>query len=219
MNLLAISDVELPNIYRPEIAERFTHVDLAIGCGDLGYDYLEYIVSVLNIPMYFVRGNHNAPAEDRPEAIKANPDFLIANPQPKPWGVIDLHRRAVRDRQTGLLLAGIEGCIRYNAGPYQYTQAEMWAMVLRLAPRLVINRARYGRAIDIFVSHAPPYQVQDQPDLPHQGVKAFNWLIQTFRPKVHLHGHIHVYKSVNRVETWVGRTLVINAYGFREFSL
>jgi predicted phosphodiesterase len=57
--VLALSDVELDLIYSPRIREKFQHIDLIIGCGDLPYYYLEYIVSVLNKPLYFVRGNHS----------------------------------------------------------------------------------------------------------------------------------------------------------------
>jgi hypothetical protein len=36
---------------------------------------------------------------------------------------------------------------------------------------------------------------------------------------VHLHGHIHVYHPAQPRETLVGRTRVINAYGYREITL
>jgi Icc-related predicted phosphoesterase len=87
-----------------------------------------------------------------------------------------------------------------------------------MVPRLLLNRLLYGRALDIFVSHAPPWKIHDETDLPHQGIKAFRWLIDVFQPAYHLHGHIHVYHSNTITETQVKRTKVINAYGFRELD-
>ena len=58
MKILSISDVEINFIYSPTIQERFKSVDLVISCGDLPYYYLEYIISMLNKPLYYVAGNH-----------------------------------------------------------------------------------------------------------------------------------------------------------------
>ena len=58
MNLLAVSDIESPLIYSQNISKRFQEIDIVISCGDLSYHYLEYIISSLDIPLYFVRGNH-----------------------------------------------------------------------------------------------------------------------------------------------------------------
>ncbi len=207
MKILAVSDVELGLIYSPQISQRFRHIDLAIGCGDLPYYYLEYIISSLDIPLYFVRGNHASQVESGAHGDRT-----------APWGAIDLHRRAFRD-PSGLLLAGIEGSLRYNYGHHQYTQSEMWAMVFSLTPALFLNHLRYGRYLDIFVTHASPWKIHDLEDLPHRGIKAFNWLIKVFQPAYHLHGHVHVYRNDTVTETLVGKTRVINAYGYRELSL
>ncbi len=208
MKLLTLSDVELPRIYSPKIKDRFGDVDLAISCGDLSYYYLEFIISSLDIPLYFVRGNHAKDVE-----------YGCAGPRKAPWGARDLHRKVVRDPKTGLLLAGIEGSLRYNDGDYQYSQAEMWLMVLGLVPALLLNKLLYGRFLDIFISHAPPWGIHDQDDRAHRGVKAFEWLVKTFQPTYHLHGHVHVYTSSTVTKTKVGETNVLNTYGFRTLSL
>jgi hypothetical protein len=205
MKLLTVSDVEIPSIYGPLIKGRFGDVDLAISCGDLSYYYLEFIVSSLDIPLYYVRGNHAKYIE-----------YGSAGPRKHPWGATDLHRRVLRDNTTGLLLAGLEGSLRYNLGKHQYAQSHMWTMAFGLAPRLLYNRIRYGRFLDILVTHAPPWRIHDQDDPAHQGFKAFNWLIKTFQPTYHLHGHIHVYYPAVTTETQVGQTLVINTYGYRK---
>ncbi len=208
MKLLTVSDKEISLIYSAQIRERFNDVDLAISAGDLSYYYLEYIISSLDIPLYFVRGNHARDVE-----------YGVAGPRKAPWGAVDLHRKVIQDPKTGLLLAGIEGSLRYNKGDHQYTQSEMWSMVLSLVPKLIWNKIRYGRFLDVFVTHAPPWGIHDEEDRAHQGVKAFNWLIKTFQPTLHIHGHVHIYHPGVITETLIGRTLVLNTYGYRKLTL
>lgn len=209
MKILAVSDVELDLIYSPQITTRFEDIDLLIGCGDLPYYYLEYMISMLNVPLYYVRGNHVSKVEAG-----------VTSERREPWGGIDLHRRVICDA-TGLILAGIEGSIRYNFGSHQYSQNEMWMMAFLMTPALFYHRLRHGRYLDILVTHAPPWKVHDSDDLPHRGIKAFNWLARVFKPAYHLHGHIHIYRSDTIRETQVGATRVINAFGYRklEFNL
>ncbi len=208
MKILAISDHELPNLYNPVIAERFKDVRLILGCGDMAIYYLEYIVSMLNQPLYYVNGNH-APA------VEISEEYTRTYPQ----GGYDLHRRALRDPSTGLLLAGIEGSLRYNEGKHQFSQDEMWWMVRALVPRLWLNYIFYKRFLDILVTHAPPWKIHDQEDLPHRGIRAFNWLIRTFQPAYHVHGHIHIYRQDTPRVTRVGRTKVVNACGYQVIEI
>jgi uncharacterized protein len=209
MKILAVSDVELDILYSPMITQRFTDVDLVIGCGDLPYYYLEYMISMLNKPLYYVKGNHAPRKVEEGEG----------GPRTSPWGGVDLHRRVVRDKGTGLIMAGIEGSLSYNQGPYQYSQLEMWIMILRMVPRLLFNRIFYGRYLDILVTHAPPWNIHDKEDLPHRGIKAFRWFIETFKPAYHLHGHIHIYAQYDKTETLHCQTQVINAYGYKKITL
>lgn len=207
MKILAVSDTEVSFIYSPTVAQRFPDVDLIIGCGDLPYFYLEFIVSLLNKPMYFIHGNHLNRVESGVDGDRT-----------APWGAVHLHRRFLRG-PGGLLLAGMDGSLQYNFGRGQYSQEQMWNMVLLMTPGLLLNKLRYGRYLDVFVSHAPPRRVQDREDLPHQGFNAYRWLLHVFKPQVHLHGHIHLYRPDAVSETQFEKTRVINAYGFREVSL
>lgn len=207
MKLLTLSDVELPVIYSTRIKERFANVDLAISCGDLSCGYLEYIISMLDIPLYFVQGNH-APKQEQDSG----------EPRDNPWGAVDLHRRVIHNKRFDLILAGIEGSLRYNKAAHQYTQTEMWWFVLSLVPQLLINKIRYGRFLDVFVTHAAPWGIHDDTDKAHQGIKAFLWLIKVFQPSYHLHGHIHLYLPKIPYETRMGKTTIINTYGFRELT-
>lgn len=208
MNLLTVSDVESSIIYNPTIKKRFHDVDLAISCGDLSYYYLEYIVSSLDIPLYYVRGNHAKEIEHGHIGARKSP-----------WGAINLHRKVVRDKYSGLLLAGIEGCLRYNQGKHQYSQFEMWLMVMTLIPGLFYNKLRYGRFIDIFVSHAPPWGIHDDKDRAHQGIRAFLWFVKVFQPTYHLHGHIHIYWPSTISRTTLGKTMIYNTYGYRRLKI
>mgnify|MGYP000899693017 FL=1 len=207
MKVLGISDVEIAFIYSRMVVERFSDVDLVISCGDLPYYYLEYIVSMLNVPLYYVRGNHASRVE-----------IGTGGERTSPWGAIDLHQRVVED-DTGLLLAGLEGCITYNQGPHQYSQAQYWVKVFRMLPRFFYNRLVLGRYLDIFVSHAPPWKIHAQDDPAHLGAKAFNWLIKVFKPAYLLHGHIHIYRQDTITKTIVDSTQVLNVFGYREIEI
>lgn len=207
LHILGLSDIEIGFIYSPMVAERFQNIDLIISCGDLPYYYLEYIVSMLNVPMYYVRGNHASVVE-----------VTTAGDRTSPWGAIDLHQRVVED-ETGILLAGLEGSLQYNLGAYQYSQSQYWFKVFRLVPKLIINKLRFGRYLDIFVSHAPPWHIHDESDRPHQGIKAFNWLIDVFQPTYALHGHIHLYRNDAVTVTQVKQTRVVNVFGFKELDI
>ena len=204
--VLSLSDVLVQYIYSPYIRKRFSNVDLIIGCGDLPYYYQEYVISSLDVPLFFVRGNHDKITE-----------YSVSGQRTEPRGGIDLHRR--NENYQGLLLAGIEGSVRYRPGPFQYTQSEMWRNVFALIPGFFRNKIMHGRFLDIFVTHAPPKGIHDAEDLTHNGINAFRWLIEVFQPAYHFHGHIHIYRPDEVTETLYKNTLVINTFGNRETVL
>jgi Icc-related predicted phosphoesterase len=206
IKVLSLSDKIVHFVYSPNVRSHFKNIDLIIGCGDLEYYYLEFVLTALNAPLFFVRGNHDKVVE-----------YSGIGQRTAPGGGVDLHRKVVRYK--GLLLAGVEGSLRYRYGQYQYTQAEMWSHVFSLVPGLIYNRLRYGRFLDLFVTHAPPAGIHDREDLTHQGINAFLWLIRVFQPAYHFHGHVHIYKPDEVTETLVGSTLVINTFSYREMVL
>ncbi len=207
LRVLSLSDREASVVYSPQICRYFKEVDLIIGCGDLAYHYLEFALSMLNVPLFFVRGNHDKVVEYSPEGHQ----------RVAPHGGVDLHRRV--EKYKGRLLAGVDGSLRYRAGPFQYSQPEMWNHVFSLVPRLMANRLLYGRYLDIFIAHSPPAGIHDEEDLPHQGIKAFRWLVKVFHPAYFFHGHIHVYRPDTVIDSFVGTTRVINTYGYRDIKL
>lgn len=206
MKILAVSDHVVESVYSSHIRKRFGDVDMVLSCGDLPYSYMEYIVSMLNVPCFFVHGNH-----DHPE-YTADGRTLI-----EPGGWTNLDGQTVQDK--GLLLAGLEGSMRYKPNaPFQYTESEMAYKVWCLAPALLMNRMLHGRYLDILITHSPPFGIHDGEDLPHRGFKALLWFMERFRPRYLLHGHKHVYGP----ETWRTRYLdteVINVYPLRAIEL
>src|SRR5262249_38211244 len=124
--------------------------DLILGCGDLPAYYLDYLVSQFNAPLYAVHGNHDAPPR-----TPAAADF-------DDCGASWIGGRTAR--VGGLLLAGFDGSLRYNDGAYQSTQMQMHAAVRQLVPRLWLNKMRYGRFLDVLITHAPPQGIHDQAD-------------------------------------------------------
>src|SRR5579871_2213253 len=122
--------------------------DVMISCGDLPAYYLDNLVSKLDVPLYAVHGNH-----DTPPSRGGAEGFSQCGAH---W----LGGRGVRT-PGGLLLAGFDGSLRYNKGAYQSSQAEMQAAVHSLVPWMVLNRLRYGRFLDLLITHAPPLGVHD----------------------------------------------------------
>lgn len=204
MKILAVSDIEVEYIYSPRVVDLFGDFDILISCGDLSYNYLEYIISMLDIRSYFVHGNHDQTVE-----------FGSSESRDYPWGAINLHRSTVRD-PSGLILAGIEGSLLYSHEPYQYTQQAMWGHAFSLVHSFFWNRIRYGRYVDIMVTHAPPWRIHDHEDRAHQGIKAIRWLISVFKPAILIHGHVHYFLPGTVINTLVGETIVVNAYKHRE---
>jgi len=202
MKILAVSDQVENRLYSPLLQETFGDVNLLIGCGDLPYEYLEYMVTLMHVPVYYVPGNHDpAYSEMLSEAHAAG----CRN--------IDLGTA----RCEGVLLAGFGGSIRYRPGAVnQYTQGEAFLRAARLAPALLRNRQTYGRALDILISHSPPFGIHDDDSSAHRGLKAINWLLRWTRPRFHLHGHLHdMRRNLKPGTTWLGDTAVMNVFPHR----
>lgn len=202
MKILAVSDEVVGWIYSPTLADRCADVDMVISCGDLPISYLDYIASTLNRPCFYVRGNH-----DHKEISERGPEKTAAE------GWIDLD--GAIHRECGLTLAGLEGCLRYrpNAAA-QFSQREQRLRAYRLGIKMLFARP------DIFVAHAPPFGIHNGPDLAHTGFSAFNWVIDTYRPRLFLHGHQHRNYNPTQVgETVIGPTLVVNVHPYRILEL
>ncbi|RPI05094.1 MAG: metallophosphoesterase [Zetaproteobacteria bacterium] len=210
MKILALSDEVVEHIYSPRVKELFGDVNVVVGCGDLPDYYLEFVVSMLNVPLFHVPGNHDL----SPSAA----DRMGAGEGALPRDCGNLDGRVVREQ--GLLLAGLGGSVRYRPdGMNQYTQTEMGWRVLRMAPRLWLNRMRHGRALDVLITHAPPKGIHDGTDPAHVGFVAFNRFVAHFRPRFLLHGHSHVWRRDAVTATQVGATTVLNVCPYRVIEI
>ena len=207
IKILAVTDQVVESLHSANVKNRFGDVDMIISCGDLPYGYLDYLMTVLGKPLYYVHGNH-----DKDHEYSESGRRRLA-----PQGATSLDMR-VETGPGGLLLAGLEGSIRYDsASGHQYTQDQMDRRATQLAPKLMSNRLRHGRYLDIFIAHSPPFGVGDGPDTAHVGFRAFNTLITRFKPRLMLHGHQHRYYGAYGTppSTQVGATRVVNGYPFQ----
>lgn len=204
MKILAVSDQVVERLYTLASNGHFRDVHLILACGDLPYAYLEYLVTTINVPLYYVPGNHD---------LEYNPRSHTSHAE----GCTNLDLRLARDR--GLLLAGLGGSIRYKPdGNNQYSQTEAILRAGRLLPPLLWNRLR-GRSVDILISHSPPLGIHDS-DGAHAGLQALNLLIRWTRPRYLLHGHTHFYRrNLEEFTTIVGGTTVINIYPYKVIEI
>lgn len=212
MKILCVSDQIDPLVYSSNIKERYKDIDIVISAGDLPMEYLDFIVSSLNKPVYFIFGNHNL--NEYPLYHKTSGSRSIArqsgDPDETSHGTTYIGFKTIRD--SGLLIAGVSGSLRYNAGLNQYTDAQMKRKLLGLLPTLIMNKIRYGRYLDVLVTHASPEGIHDKSDPCHRGFKSFLWFMRAFRPRFLVHGHIHLYDLQDiRVSRFL-ETTVINAY-------
>lgn len=208
MKILAVSDKVLPQLYSPTVKERYPDVDLLLACGDLPFYYLDFLASAFGKPMYYVKGNH-----DSGRQYTANRGQVT-----DVRGGNDLHAQSVMHKD--LLIAGLEGSMRYQPRKtQQYSENEMILEVLRLIPRLMWNRVRYGRYLDILITHSPVLGIHDEDDRVHTGFRVFRWLLRFAQPRYMLHGHIHIYGNTERQITQFGKTQIVNVYPYFEFEV
>lgn len=208
MRVMAVSDRVLDKLYSSQTRKLFSDVDLLVGCGDLPFYYLDFLTSALDAPLVYVRGNHDA-----------GPQYASDG---KVWsdvrGGVDIHGKVVA--RKGFILAGLQGSMRYKAhAEYMYSESEMRMAVAQMVPRLLWNRQRFGRALDILVTHSPPYGIHDRSDLPHTGFKVFLSFLRMFKPRYHLHGHVHIYRQDEVVTTAYGDTTIMNVYPYKMFDV
>lgn len=203
MRILAFSDQLVPQLYNNSVRGRLGPVDLLISCGDLPPYYLEYLFSTFDVPLLQVLGNHCYVPHD-PLTGKCAPAEYP--------GVTNLNGRAIE--QNGLLIAGAEGSPFYNGGPHQYSDQLFTVTLLRLVPALLANKVRTGRYLDVMVTHAPPRGIHDNNDLAHRGFPSLLSFIHRFQPTLLLHGHTHRYEPMLPIFTDLGRTMVVNTYGY-----
>ena len=187
MNVLLISDEADPALWDCYVPGRLKDYDLILSAGDLDAEYLSFLVTMTNVPVLYVHGNHNA-SYDRfpPEGCECIEDRLVT--------------------VNGLRILGLGGSAFYSGGKYQYTEKQMQRRIAKL------DRAvKKAGGVDIVLSHCPPKGCGDAQDYAHRGFEAFLPMLERWKPKMLVHGHIHLSYGVPR-EQLCGGTRIINAY-------
>jgi len=228
MRFLCVSDQIDPLVYSSTVSDRYGDVDAVLCAGDLPMDYIDFIVTTLNKPTFFVFGNHNLSEfhyYSKGPSVVDMPAAQTLTPQDTTryqHGGDYASNKVIRCRHlsfTGkdgkrqpLIIAGVSGSIKYNNGQDQFTNREMFWQLLALMPALWWNKIRYGRYCDIFLTHASPRHIHDREDPCHRGFECFNWFIKKFSPSLMVHGHIHLYDLQEERSSVSGKTTVVNAY-------
>ena len=180
VRILAIADAVSPFVYSSNFPSNLPPFDVVLSAGDMPGHVLEFVATKSTVRPLYVLGNHaNGYLRDPHDGTPS-----------LPGGCINVHGRVIEHQ--GLLIAGIEGSGRYRPGPHQYTEAQMEWIAARLAPRLAWHRALRGRRLDVLLTHAAPKGPHEGADRPHRGIPAFNRLHRMWRPRLHVHGHVHL---------------------------
>ena len=187
MKILCIADEELTIFWDSYVPGRLKEYDLILSSGDLKAAYLSFIVTMARAPLMYVHGNHDT-------------GYAVTEPE----GCDSIDGQIVEYR--GLRILGLGGCLWYRPGAHQYSEKEMRKRIRKLRWQI----AKYG-GVDIIVTHAPPRGVGDGEDRAHQGFESFLELLETYRPKYLLHGHVHMSYGRDRTrEREYHDTKVIN---------
>ena len=125
MKILAIADTEERCLWECFRKERFEGVDLILSAGDLDPDYLEFLVTVINKPLIYVRGNH----DDR-------------YARHAPGGCICVEDTVYVYR--GVRIAGLGGSMRYRDGANMYSEREMAKRVRKLSHKIISPGVKMG---------------------------------------------------------------------------
>ena len=190
MKILAVADEESASLWDYYEKGKLDGIDLIVSCGDLDPQYLSFLATVSSVPVLYVHGNHDCRyGQTSPEGCICIEDKIYVH--------------------EGLRILGLGGSMRYKEGAHQYTEWEMRRRAAMLVPKIF---AKGG--FDILVAHAPAFRLNDGRDLPHQGFRVFLWLMEKYRPRYFVHGHVHLSygEGAKRYDRYLD-TCVVNACG------
>ena len=74
MKILAVSDQVIDRLYAGSVSQAYPDIQMIIGCGDLPYPYLEFLLSIYNKPLFYVPGNHDPEYGQHPHSRVAGGD-------------------------------------------------------------------------------------------------------------------------------------------------
>lgn len=193
MKILLLADQKSKYLYDFYEPDKLKGIDLIISCGDLSPSYLTFFVTLCNVPLLYVKGNHDGKYEDTPPegCICIEDDIYV---------------------HEGIRILGLGGSMEYiPRSSNQYTEQAMKRRVQRLWFKLW-----WRKGFDILVTHAPAYQVNDLEDLPHRGFQVFRDLMEKYEPKFFFHGHVHANygRGFKRTDTY-GKTTIVNGFEYQ----
>lgn len=190
IKILLLSDEPAPALWDYFEESRLDGIDLIISCGDLPPQYLSFLATFFIGPVLYVHGNHD--------------DCYLEIP---PEGCTCIDGKVYEFE--GIRIGGLGGCVRYRRGKFQYTENQMIFRVLKLWVQILRHRG-----LDMFISHAPAYGINDGTDLPHRGFRCFRRLLEICHPRYFVHGHMHFsYDYRQKRISMVQDVTVINACG------
>ena len=74
-------------------------------------------------------------------------------------------------------------------------------------------KIKIKKGIDILLTHSPAFGIGDGEDNPHKGFEAFVDILDKYKPKYFIHGHVHLNYSVENIrEREYKDTIIINGY-------
>jgi Icc-related predicted phosphoesterase len=195
MRILTVADEEAKYLYDFYQSGRLDEYDLIISCGDLHRHYLEFLVTMAHCPVLYVHGNHDEDYDKYP-----------------PGGC-----ECIEDQiyvYKGVRILGLGGSFKYRDGTHMFTERQMRRRIRRLWFQLWRHKG-----FDVLVTHAPAYGVNDLDDLPHRGFQCFLKLLEKYKPKYFIHGHVHrnygikIPRVCKREET-----TIVNAFEYYAFD-
>ncbi|MBR6956927.1 MAG: metallophosphoesterase, partial [Erysipelotrichaceae bacterium] len=190
-----ISDQEDSVLYSPMAKDFLKNTDFIISAGDLHPEYLEFIVTMSNRPLFYVHGNHDDIYETKPPGgCTCIDDDLVV--------------------YQGIRILGLGGSFRYSEAKNQYTELQMERRIKKLKKKI-----RKAGGVDIVVTHAPIKGYGDLPDYAHQGFECFRKLLDDLKPRFWFYGHVHMNYMYNMPRVYTHKnTMIINVSGRYEIK-
>lgn len=195
MRILTVADEEAKYLYDFYQTGRLDEYDLILAAGDLNRHYLEFLVTMARCPVLYVHGNHDEDFDKYPpEGCECIEDQIYV--------------------YKGVRILGLGGSFKYREGTHMYSEAQMRRRIRRLWFQLWRHKG-----FDILMTHAPAYGVNDLEDLPHRGFQCFLKLLEKYRPKYFVHGHVHRNYGMKIPRVCKrGETTIINAFEYYAFD-
>lgn len=192
MRVLAVAARIDPDLYTPAVRE--VGPDLVLSTGNLPFEYLEWLVTLLNVPLLYVPGDQDPDLRRDPSnslVVAATPGAPVggtvfrdhyANP-PGPLGCRNVDGRVVDVR--GVRVAGLGGAVTPAEGFHCYTERQQRRRARRLRRRAGPGPLRRRGPIDVLLAHDPP---RDVGELPQRRGGPLELLVAGLTPGVLVHG-------------------------------